>query len=62
MRKHELLGLVDMMIKNNLAGWDDGVKLKHDSYMKGKADMAQELKPLINQLQEQTYENTDDQI
>jgi hypothetical protein len=59
MRKHELLGLVDMMIKNNLAGWDDGVKLKHDSYMKGRADALDELKPLINQLQEQTHENAD---
>lgn len=47
----ELINLLEMMANTNLSAIDEGVKIKHDSYMKGKGDAYTEVIKLLKQVQ-----------
>jgi hypothetical protein len=47
----KLIELLEMMAKNNLSAWEEGSKIKHDSYMKGKGDAFTEVITLIKQIE-----------
>jgi hypothetical protein len=49
-----LISLLEMMAKNNLSGWEEGTKIKHDSYMKGKGDALTEVISLLKQEEEKS--------
>jgi hypothetical protein len=42
-----LVNLLEVMAKTNLGAWEEGTKIKHDSYMKGKGDAYQEILILL---------------
>jgi hypothetical protein len=47
----KLIELLEMMAKNNLSAWEEGSKIKHESYMKGKGDAFTEVISLLKQLE-----------
>jgi hypothetical protein len=47
----KLIELLEMMAKNNLSAWEEGSKIKHESYMKGKGDAFSEVISLLKQLE-----------
>jgi hypothetical protein len=52
--KRELIVLLEMMAKNSLVGSEE-IKIKHDSYMKGKGDAYLEV---VNMLKQQEHEES----
>lgn len=51
-RVNELIVLLEMMAKNSLIGSEE-IKIKHDSYMKGKGDAYLEVINLLKQYEQE---------
>jgi hypothetical protein len=53
----ELISLLEMMAKNDLATWKDGTKINTDSYLKGKGDRTLEIINMLKQGGEKDADN-----
>jgi hypothetical protein len=51
LRLDKIIKLLDLMAKNNLSAVEEGTKIKHDSYMKGKGDNCLEIIEILKQQQ-----------
>jgi hypothetical protein len=47
----KIIKLLELMAKNNLSAVEEGSKIKHDSYMKGKGDNCLEIIEILKQYQ-----------
>jgi hypothetical protein len=47
----KIIKLLELMAKNNLSAVEEGTKIKHDSYMKGKGDNCLEIIEILKQYQ-----------
>jgi hypothetical protein len=45
----KVIKLLELMAKNNLSAVEEGTKIKHDSYMKGKGDNCLEIIEILKQ-------------
>jgi hypothetical protein len=56
----KIIRLLELMAKNNLSAVEEGTKIKHDSYMKGKGDNCLEIIEILKQQGGETSDNSGD--
>jgi hypothetical protein len=56
----KIIKLLELMAKNNLSAVEEGTKIKHDSYMKGKGDNCLEIIEILKQQGGEKDANSDD--
>lgn len=52
MKIQDVIALLDMMVTNELNGVEDSIKIKSESYLKGKADRGREIIALLKNVKE----------